>query len=161
MQHKNYLLLFLIACLFVSCTKKLTNSSLPINKVNNNKIDLVLNQAKTYLTTSYQYGGSTKSGIDCSGLVYNSFKYINVLLPKNSEKMALLGVEIQKNELKVADLLFFETNGKNISHVAIVEKVERGEVFFIHATTSKGVIISSMNEKYWKNNFVLAKRIIF
>jgi len=67
---------------------------------------------------------------------------------------------VEKSELQRGDLIFF-SHGKRISHVGIVEDVtEDGEVKFIHAATSKGVMISSLNDSYWGPKYRFAKRVI-
>ena len=76
--------------------------------------------------------------------------------------MATQGNKISLNKTNKGDLVFFRTNKnkKTINHVGLVVENKKGEIFFIHSTTSLGVIISSLNEKYWKNSFVEARKII-
>lgn len=122
----------------------------------------IIDYAKQFDGVRYKYGGTTKSGMDCSGLVYVSFKAYDVNLPRISRDMAKQGVEIKIDELQEGDLLFFETNPrkKEISHVGLVVAVRPGMVQFIHATTKGGVLVSSLAERYWFSSFVKAKRIL-
>lgn len=120
----------------------------------------VLNEAKKYLGTPYKYGGTNRSGLDCSGLVYNSFEAIGIKMPRMSSEQAKQGVEIKLKDVQVGDLVFFNTSGSSISHVGIVENISDGEIFFIHSSTSKGVIISSLEETYWNKRFVKATRVL-
>ena len=100
-------------------------------------------------------------GMDCSGLVYTSFKKENIALPRTSRAMAMQGRTTPLNKVKKGDLLFFSTGKKNrINHVGIVTKVKNNQILFIHTSTKRGVVISSMQEKYYKNKFVIAKRIL-
>jgi len=83
-------------------------------------------------------------------------------MPRRSSDQALQGKKIEIWEAKPGDLLFFATNGNGVvSHVGIVKEIKnRGEITFIHASTSKGVIVSSLNEKYWNKAFLFAKRVL-
>ena len=121
---------------------------------------IVLKEAYSYLGAPYKYGGTSKSGFDCSGLVFISFDAAGIKMPRISRDQANQGKEIRLREVKEGDLVFFNTSGSNISHVGIVEKVKNGEVFFIHSSTSKGVIVSSMQETYWNKRFVKATRVL-
>lgn len=124
------------------------------------EVSSVLNEAKRYLGTPYKYGGTTKSGLDCSGLVINAFDAVGVKMPRISRDQANEGKEIRLRDVREGDLVFFNTSGSNISHVGIVETVRNGEIFFIHSSTSKGVIVSSLEETYWNRRFVKATRVL-
>jgi cell wall-associated NlpC family hydrolase len=172
MKSRNIYFLLISLLLIVSChsSKRVTyKSSQPKTKVVKSdsnysnlkkEVSTVLKEAKKFLGTPYKYGGTTRSGLDCSGLVYNSFDAIGVKMPRISREMAEKGKEIRLREVKEGDLVFFNTSGSSISHVGIVETVKNGEIFFIHSSTSKGVIISSLEETYWNKRFVKATRIL-
>ena len=128
----------------------------------NQIIDALLEEAKTYLGTTYRYGGTTRSGIDCSAFVLSVFgAAAGVSLPRVAASQAKEGENIDKQDLQKGDLLFF-SKGSRISHVGIVEEIaENGDIKFIHAATSKGVMISNLNESsYWSSKYRYAKRII-
>ena len=121
----------------------------------------IIDYAKTFEGTRYKYGGTTKAGMDCSGLVCTAFQKENIALPRSSRDMATEGVPISLKDIEKGDLVFFKTNSKNvISHVGLVVKAEDGQVRFIHSTTRAGVIISSLDEAYWKKAFVEVRRVI-
>ncbi len=121
----------------------------------------IIDYAKTFQGTRYKFGGTTDAGMDCSGLVYTAFQKENITLPRISRDMATKGILISFKDIEEGDLVFFKTSRKNtITHVGLVVEAKRGEVKFIHSTTHAGVIISSLDEEYWKNAFVEVRRVI-
>jgi cell wall-associated NlpC family hydrolase len=121
----------------------------------------IIAYAKTFQGTRYKYGGTTEAGMDCSGLVCTAFEKENISLPRISRDMATKGILISFKDIEEGDLVFFKTSRRNtINHVGLVVESKRGEVKFIHATTSAGVIISSLDEDYWKKAFVEVRRVI-
>lgn len=124
-------------------------------------IDNILAEASTYLGTPYRYGGTTRNGIDCSAFVLSVFgAAAGLSLPRVAASQAQEGESVEKENLQKGDLIFF-SHGKRISHVGIVEEVtEDGEIKFIHSATSKGVMVSSLNDSYWGPKFRFAKRVI-
>lgn len=133
-------------------------------KKHKNESELAVQMVATamdYLGVRYSGGGTTKDGMDCSGLVtvvYNSF---DLALPRSSAEMAKVGEIINTKNIKKGDLVFFKTNGRSvINHVGIVTEVLDNEIKFIHASTSSGVIISSTKEPYFERTFAQANRIV-
>ncbi|WP_313027438.1 NlpC/P60 family protein [Soonwooa sp.] len=125
-------------------------------------IDSILDEASTYLGTPYRYGGTTRNGIDCSAFVLSVFgAAAGVNLPRVAAAQSQEGDSVDKSDLKKGDLVFFSHGRGRISHVGIVEEVdEKGEVKFIHSATSRGVMVSSLNDKYWGPRYRFAKRIL-
>ncbi|MGB7841899.1 MAG: C40 family peptidase [Salinimicrobium sp.] len=121
----------------------------------------IIETAKDFLGTAYEYGGTSRAGMDCSGLVYAVFLLRDVALPRASYAMAEMGEELPLSSATPGDLLFFKTGRKKnvISHVGIIVELNRDKIYFIHSTTSRGVIISSLDENYWQQHFVMARRI--
>ncbi|GGD89799.1 C40 family peptidase [Planktosalinus lacus] len=126
------------------------------------KINIIVETARSYHGTPYKYGGMTQKGIDCSGLVYNSFKEGDIILPRISRDIAREGKKIAFHEIEKGDLVFFKTNRNRnvINHVGIVVDIFPGKVLFIHSSTSQGVIVSSLDETYWNQTFVEARRVL-
>ena len=123
--------------------------------------DYIIKVAKSKIGTPYVWGGENNSGFDCSGLVYVSFKEMNIELPRRSSDQAGYGKEVNVENVKIGDLIFFNTSGNSISHVGIVESINHnGAINFVHSSTSKGVVISSLDDNYWKARFVKAVRLL-
>lgn len=152
-------LILLLLCCFTSCksSKKVSDNSIHTSL---NLADKIVDNAKAFNGVKYKYGGTTSKGMDCSGLVYVAFKKEQILLPRTSRDMAKKGVTITLNEVEKGDLLFFQTkkNKKAINHVRLI--IRSGSTQFIHSSTSQGVIVSSLDEPYWKSAFIEARRIL-
>ena len=128
----------------------------------NGQIKEILRDAEKYLGAPYKYAGNTSAGFDCSGLVSKVFDENNLKFPRRSEDQSKKGKEISIKEAKPGDLVFFATSGgTRVSHVGIVHDIcNKGEVIFIYSSTSKGVIISSLNERYWNKAYLFARRVL-
>jgi len=122
----------------------------------------VVEYAKQFDGVKYKYGGSTRKGMDCSGLIISSFGSENILLPRTTSDLSVTGIWIDLKEVQKGDLLFFATkkNSRKVNHVAIVTEARTGYVEFIHSTTSAGVILSNLAERYWYFAFVQARRVL-
>jgi len=133
----------------------------PISYEESNTAEAVIETALEYTGVRYKFGGTTRKGMDCSGLLYVSFLKHDIPLPRTSEMIAQEGKRVRVSELQKGDLLFFKTRrgGKKINHAGLVVEVDEGDVKFIHSTTSRGVIVSSLREGYWNYSFVKATRI--
>ena len=134
----------------------------PEEAITTTKADEIINTALTYSGVRYKYGGTSRKGMDCSGLLFVSFKENEVPLPRVSHEMAGEGKRIGLQKVKKGDLLFFKTSrkGKRINHVGLVVSVEGDDIKFIHSTSSRGVIVSSLREGFWNLSFVKATRVL-
>ena len=126
------------------------------------KIEAILQKAQTFLGTPYLFGGTTAAGMDCSGFTSETFKAAEIELPRISREQALVGNKIDTHELKPGDLVFFGTGVPNkVNHVGIVAKTDNpDDIKFIHASTSQGVVVSSLNRGYWSGVYIKAKRVV-
>jgi cell wall-associated NlpC family hydrolase len=122
----------------------------------------VIETAKSYRGTPYRYGGTTRSGIDCSALVYHSFAAAGLTLPRRSEDQSAQGKKVADKKIRPGDVLFFATGKKKkeVTHTGIVTEVQREEVRFIHASTSLGVTEDYLSSRYWAKAFLFAKRLL-
>jgi lipoprotein Spr len=123
-----------------------------VEKIKNDKLFEYITQ---WWAVPYRIGGTGMNGIDCSGfvkgIIQNTYQ---IELPRTSREQADFSTSISKDELTEGDLVFFNTGG-GISHVGMYLNNNK----FVHASTSSGVIISDLNETYWKKRFVKAGRI--
>lgn len=121
----------------------------------------LINVASDKLGTGYRSGGTTPAGFDCSGLMYSTFKKFDITLPRSSHEMAEIGTEINPENAKKGDLIFFINRGQHrINHVGMIVEVNGDEIKFIHSSTQGGVIISSLKESYYERTFKQINRII-
>lgn len=123
--------------------------------------DEIVNLAKENIGIKYRSGGTSATGMDCSGMVYATFKKKDITVPRSSSDLARHGFKISKGEAKPGDLIFFKTNGRSvINHVGIVTEITENDIKFVHASVHRGVIISSLSEAYYTKAFVQINRVI-
>ena len=119
--------------------------------------DAIVNTARKYIGVPYVWGGGTPSGFDCSGLVQYVFKAHGINLPRTSKQQWTAGTLISKSQLQPGDLVFFaNTYTSGVSHVGIYV----GNNQFIHSSSSKGVIISSLSNTYWAAHYHGCRRVL-
>ena len=143
-------------------TKTVKKSNKPTTTAKPSIVESIIKNAEKYEGTRYKYGGTTKKGMDCSGLIYTAFKEDNITIPRVSSAMAKTGDWIDLKNVREGDLLFFATkkNSRSVNHVGLVTAINGDTIAFIHSTTSKGVITSTLKEKYWYFAFVQARRVL-
>ena len=115
-------------------------------------------ESASWIGTPYRGGGETKSGTDCSGLTKNIYyKVYNKKLERTTHGQRKQTKKIAKRNLKEGDLVFFSNSQsrKKVAHVGIYLKDD----LFIHASTSRGVIISNLKSKYYKKHWLYGGRI--
>ena len=159
---KKTLFCLLIIIAFTSCKSSSSVVSKKESKRENKYIvNNLIETATDKIGIRYKAGGTTKSGYDCSGLVFTTFESENIQLPRSSFEQSKIGKIIAYDDAQKGDLIFFKTNkSKQINHVGLITDVKSDEIKFVHSSTSKGVIISSTKEKYYQNSFVQINRIL-
>lgn len=163
-------LLYLASCKHqqtVSKTTKTPSESIPesLKKQYASKLGVMESDIKNeklyqfindWYGVKYKYGGKDKNGIDCSGLTSQLYSVVYKKTIACTTKDLVNEVKkIKETDLKEGDLVFFNTNGKSISHVGVYLQNHK----FVHASTKKGVMISDMNEPYFKQTYVSSGRV--
>ena len=133
-----------------------------ISPENMSKAEFLIAKASQHIGTRYRGGGTTSAGFDCSGLMFSTFKNIDMTLPRSSSSMAAgAGYRIERSQAQKGDLIFFTTNGRgSINHVGMITEINGDEIKFIHSSVQAGVIISSTEEPYYKRRFVQINRVL-
>lgn len=131
--------------------------------VKSDKVDRVITEARSFIGTPYKYGGTTRSGMDCSGLLINSFRVVEVSLPRSSEAQSKVGREVDMNELRPGDLIFFATGKRKreVTHVGLVtERKGKDNIKFIHSSSSLGVVETNLFSEYYQKRYRGARRVL-
>ncbi len=136
--------------------KKLNWKAFEKTGISNVDAHQVISQASKYKGVPYVFGGTTPKGFDCSGYVQYVFKNVKANLPRLADAQALEGVYINQSQLKPGDLVFFSTYEPGASHVGIYA----GNHQFWNATSSRGVMLSSLKEDYWRTRYYGARRVL-
>ncbi len=107
--------------------------------------------------TPYRMGGATQKGVDCSAFTQTLMSAIYGLqIPRTTSEQKAFSEVIRRDELREGDLVFFNTRGRGVSHVGIYLQDNK----FVHAASSGGVMISSLNEAYWHKRLISAGRVV-
>ena len=126
-----------------------------INLEDNHKLYM---ESADWIGVPYRSGGDSKRGTDCSGLTYQVYRKVyRTQLPRKTEDLKKKSNKVSKRNLREGDLVFFTSrnSGKKVAHVGIYLKNGK----FIHANTSKGVIVSNLNEDYYTKHWISGGRI--
>lgn len=117
----------------------------------------LLDHAFAMRGTRYVWGGTSRSGVDCSGFTTNVYRSQGVSLPRTSRDQSRIGMPVSKSELRPGDLVFFKTGHRSyINHVGIYA----GDGKFIHASSAQRVVrIDNLASGYYSRQFVTARRV--
>lgn len=159
--------LSVIACAFIflpGCASKVQVSYMPQQKrisvaeksvVGKENVLLLKRHYEQWRGTPYVDGGMSATGIDCSGFTALAYRDVfRLALPRTAGEQAERGQEIARASLKSGDLVFFNT-GRSKKHVGIYLADDQ----FIHASVSKGVTLSSLDDAYWQERYWQSRRV--
>ncbi len=121
----------------------------------------IVRTAQSYLGTPYKHGGTSRKGIDCSGLSCQVYREaVGISLPRTADAQATVGEKVSLSEAQVGDLVFFrEPKAQKITHVGIL--ISDGKTGrFIHASTRAGVREDSLHDPHWKARLVAIRRVL-
>ncbi|MEW6281029.1 MAG: LysM peptidoglycan-binding domain-containing C40 family peptidase [Candidatus Eremiobacterota bacterium] len=119
-------------------------------------IHSIMRTANSYQGVPYSMGGTTPRAFDCSGFTMRVFGMHGVRLPRTADVQYNVGVPVPRGQEQPGDLVFFETYLPGPSHVGIYV----GEGKFIHASSSRGVTVSSLKDSYYRGRYIGAKRVL-
>jgi len=151
---KYLLVLFLTLGFFITAPAQ--------KKKRKQNIDQVISTGRSYIGTPYRYGGTSKSGIDCSGLILNAYKTIGINLPRTAEAQSKVGNKRGWDGIRKGDLVYFKfkKKGDKWYHSGMITYVGNDKILFIHASSSEGVVESNLLSDYYQKNVKSFRRVI-
>ena len=173
MNYFRFCVIGLLLCFLMGCKgskqkpskqkKTKTEQATTKQHQGNEKADKVISAARSYIGTPYKFGGTSRAGLDCSGLMLLCFKEVNITLPRTSAEQSKLGSAVKYSDLIPGDLVFFtdKKGGSKVVHVGLVSAVKgQRDVKFIHSSTKLGVVESDLYVSYYESILVGARRIL-
>jgi len=156
MIYGRILILLVLTGTMLACAggKRSASPIKSVSATDSPTVKKLYSQYNSWRGVPYRIGGQSKKGIDCSGFVQLTYKQqFNKKLPRTTELQSTIGHSITQKNLRPGDLVFFKT-GWTQRHVGIY--VGKGE--FLHASSSRGVTLSSLKNPYWANAWWMARR---
>ena len=162
---KNHIFVGICCLLLSGCQSGLPHIKRPIESIHATTVVSLSNeeavrqslyaQLQDWQSVDYDYGGLSKSGVDCSGFVYLTYRsHFGIELPRTSSEQANIGQPVVQSQLQSGDLVFFKI-GRKTRHVGIYVEGRK----FLHASKSHGVKLSSLDNVYWSKKYWKANRV--
>ncbi len=158
--------LLLISLFSAGCaSQKKTTSKKEYHRIDeaDSQTKKIIKSARSFRGTPYRWGGTTRAGMDCSGLLVVSFQSEGITLPRTSNEQSKVGRNVSLYDLKPGDLVFFaakKNSPHRITHVGMVTEIRgKHDVQFIHASTKLGVVENNIHSDYYRRIFVKARRL--
>lgn len=129
-----------------------SSAGAPVSTDDRRMMDII----ESWIGTPYRYGGETKDGVDCSGFTQAVFREMGVSIPRTASTQAEAAADVTPGDLRFGDIIFFNTSGGGISHCGIYI----GDGFFVHASSSRGVVRQSLANPYFFSRIVSAGRFL-
>jgi cell wall-associated NlpC family hydrolase len=154
----------ILLSLHFNCLAKSTEVPFhPISSDSTQSVESLILFAKKHLNYPYRSTGSSPKGFDCSGFVRFCFKKLSITLPHSSAAQSNYGSEVDMNNAKPGDLIFFKgqsTKTSRIGHVGIITEVSPSSIQFIHSAFKGGIRYDMLHADYYKKRFVAIRRLI-
>jgi len=148
------IVIFILLTLTACANHKSVSPPAPISKKDSPTVKKLYTHFNEWRGVKYREGGMSKKGVDCSGFVHIAYKQkLHKNIPRTTELMSAGGKVINRKNLRAGDVVFFKTGWK-VRHVGIY--VGKGE--FIHASSSRGVTKSKLNNPYWADAYWMSRR---
>ena len=162
----SFFIFLLSACSASKKATQTTNISKPKpSSSTKTNVDGLVWFAKKQLNTPYKYASADpkNGGLDCSGFLFYVFTHFDIKVPRTSYDFSAYGTTVQKSNAQKGDVIVFtgsDANVKKAGHVGIITETTKDDVLFIHASTTKGVIINKLSEPYYAKRFIKIVRIL-
>ena len=123
--------------------------------VSGNENPALMREVALWIGTPYRYGGTSRTGVDCSGFIVTVNRNVyGRQLPRTTAAIASETRRVNRRGLRDGDVVFFRTKGRKISHAGIY----LGNGYFVHASSSRGVVVDNLGADYWSRRFIRGGR---
>ncbi len=148
------LMLVLVGCVSNQSKPQDSASAETIHPLKKVEMDL-LGYYSDWEGTPYRLGGNSRNGIDCSAFVQNAYKSVfEMKVPRTTLGQAKLGTSVKKSDVLPGDLVLFKTS-RSVRHVGVVVNGNK----FMHVSEKRGVMISALDNVYWRKKYWKAVRV--